>query len=546
MKTPIIEAIIKTSELIKDCKLEIAAIENNEHMLQLNKYFKTSTIETIILTTIFQLSAENKRIDRDDMAQFLGCNPILLFKYEENFKRLYKTGFLENDSRFLRKIQYQLSDTLHEAIICNNTPEIDPCIKKTDPIEILIEIVQAIDDRYINDAKTSLLINEFNRYIAEYEDVAFIKALDKLELSNTDKLAWLLLIERKLNGANSLQVETLGDYVFLKNWERIKFSNSLHDKSNTLMSQNWIDFAAGGFMNNARVALTLKSKEFLKALGINLRMDDNKQNEQLINPENTHRKKLYFNPAETEQIETVRKSLKIRNHAKIKKRLQKQGLRTGICTLLYGAPGTGKTESVYQIAKETGRSLWKVDLTELKSMWYGESQKKVKILFTNYKDLCKDEKRTPILLLNEADAILGTRQTTATSGSGSADNAIQNIFLDCLEDFEGILFATTNLEASLDTAFERRFLFKIKFERPEADAQQQIWKAMLKELTILQSKTLSRTYNLSGGEIENVLRKLAMKRVLQAEIDVFETLKILCENEKLGLKARSAPIGYFK
>src|SRR5690625_1903999 len=129
----------------------------------------------------------------------------------------------------------------------------------------------------------------------------------------------------------------------------------------------------------------------------------------LLKPEDIVKKELFYNPAEDQQITSVRNYLKYKNHKNIIIRLQQQGMRTGICTLLYGVPGTGKTESVYQIAKETGRAIWKVDLTDLKSMWYGESQKKVKELFENYKSLCQGQKRMPILLLNEADAILGTR-----------------------------------------------------------------------------------------------------------------------------------------
>ena len=147
------------------------------------------------------------------------------------------------------------------------------------------------------------------------------------------------------------------------------------------------------------------------------------------------------------------------------------------------------------------------------------------------------------MLLNEADAILGTRHSTASTES--TNNAIQNIFLDCLEDFEGILFATTNLEKSLDPAFERRFLFKVKFERPAREAQQKIWKAMLKELTPAQTQILAESYDLSGGEIENVLRKLAMMRVIDGNIAIFKTLQSLCENEQMGLKGKMLPIGFF-
>jgi SpoVK/Ycf46/Vps4 family AAA+-type ATPase len=64
-------------------------------------------------------------------------------------------------------------------------------------------------------------------------------------------------------------------------------------------------------------------------------------------------------------------------------------------------------------------------------------------------------------------------------GSGNVDqteNAIQNIILEEMENLDGILIATTNLTENLDKAFERRFLFKIRFDKPTLEAKTNIWK----------------------------------------------------------------------
>lgn len=231
-------------------------------------------------------------------------------------------------------------------------------------------------------------------------------------------------------------------------------------------------------------------------------------------------------------------------YKQITRSLHNEGYKTGVCTLFYGALGTGKTEGVYQIAKLTGRPLWKVDLSQLKSSYFGESQKLVKSLFTDYKDLCSKEKHTPILLLNEADAVLGKRNENTPTSTDKANNAIQNIFLDCLEDFEGILFATTNLEESLDSAFERRFLFKVNFERPDQAARVGIWKSKIKGLPKNTRNHLAATYHLSGGEIDNVVRKFKMARVLNPKIDSKQELIALCQAEKIGDKKVRGTIGF--
>ena len=52
------------------------------------------------------------------------------------------------------------------------------------------------------------------------------------------------------------------------------------------------------------------------------------------------------------------------------------------------------------------------------------------------------------------------------------ENAMQNILLQELENFQGILIAPTNLQGNLDKAFERRFLYKLKFTVPSLETRQ--------------------------------------------------------------------------
>ena len=144
----------------------------------------------------------------------------------------------------------------------------------------------------------------------------------------------------------------------------------------------------------------------------------------------------------------------------------------------------------------------------------------------------KEAKNLPILLFNEADAIFGKRLENKGSSVDQTENAIQNIILEQMEMQKGILIATTNLEGSLDPAFERRFLFKVKFERPSLEAKKQIWMDKLNGLGEDEAEVLAETFNLSGGEIENVVRKVTMNRVLTGAGYSLDYLKDLCSQEK--------------
>ena len=246
-------------------------------------------------------------------------------------------------------------------------------------------------------------------------------------------------------------------------------------------------------------------------------------------------KRLFFSKKEQEQLKLIGDMLQEKNYQSLVSRLESKGLTKGIAVLLYGAPGTGKTESVMQWAKQSGRDIIHVDISASKSMWYGESEKIVKDIFTRYKRICKRSSVKPILLFNEADAIFSKRRDM--DGGRSTDqteNTIQNIILEEMEKLDGILIATTNLADNLDKAFERRFLFKVRFERPSLEAKRNIWLNKLPGLSTKDASCLASDYDFSGGEIDNIVRKVTMMEVIDGVCPSIDIINKLCSEEKIA------------
>lgn len=264
---------------------------------------------------------------------------------------------------------------------------------------------------------------------------------------------------------------------------------------------------------------------------------------QLTDSKDKPRKELFYNPAEKTQVERLASLIEPDNLNNVFDAMKARGLRTGFTCLFYGAPGTGKTETVYQLARRTGRKILMADVAQLRNSYIGETEKNVRRLFMDYRTANAEEERTPILLFNEADAILGTRMEGASRAVDRMENSVQNILLQELEDFSGILIATTNLTGNLDPAFERRFLYKIRFDKPELEPRSRIWKSQFPTLTDEEVLSIASEFPFSGGQIENIVRKSTVDGILSGTECSYELLLSYCREEAIG-KSSKNKIGF--
>jgi SpoVK/Ycf46/Vps4 family AAA+-type ATPase len=207
----------------------------------------------------------------------------------------------------------------------------------------------------------------------------------------------------------------------------------------------------------------------------------------------------------------------------------KSGFAANLCVLISGNPGTGKTQMCYQIAKETDRDVIPVDLSEIYATSVGDSEKNIKSLFKNYKLLANVTRKLPILLINEADGIFSTRITVRNSVD-QMHNAMQSILLEELENFRGILMATTNRKDNFDKAFDRRFTHKIVIPPPSKTVQEKIWNVMLPEISAEWIKKAVTKYNLSGGQIKSIAFKFEMNTAL-GKVLSYQDYEDLCASE---------------
>ena len=173
----------------------------------------------------------------------------------------------------------------------------------------------------------------------------------------------------------------------------------------------------------------------------------------------------------------------------------------------YGAPGTGKTSFAEHIASELDRPLMIRRASDLQSKWLGETEKRMRESFA------EAQSENAVLLLDEADSFLGDRSGVHHSWERSQVNEL----LQCMERFEGIFIAATNMVDTLDKAALRRFTYKIEFfplniEQRVAMFRQQLGDAQLPEIrwTHLRTK-LARLDGLTAGDFAVIARQASMR-----------------------------------
>lgn len=175
----------------------------------------------------------------------------------------------------------------------------------------------------------------------------------------------------------------------------------------------------------------------------------------------------------------------------------------GVRMLFTGAPGTGKSLAAAVLAAAAGTDLMIVDVSQLVSKWLGETEKNLATAFE------AAERTRAVLLLDEADALFGTR-TEISDAHDRYANLETAYLLQRVEQFSGLVVLTSNLRQNIDPAFTRRLDFVIDFPLPDLTARVALWHRCLPASTLgsaldpgLDADALARLYPVPGGWIRN-------------------------------------------
>lgn len=182
--------------------------------------------------------------------------------------------------------------------------------------------------------------------------------------------------------------------------------------------------------------------------------------------------------------------------------------------LFEGDPGTGKTETVKQIARILNRDLYSVDFDSVIDSKLGQTSKNIASVFQEIRALPNPEKA--IIMFDEIDAIALDR---INSNDLREMGRVTSSVLKGLDGLDGsiVLIATTNLFAQFDKALTRRFDAIINFNRYNKNELLDIAESILNDL-LIQFKFAGRNMRLFRkiistmdkipypGELKNIIK----------------------------------------
>ena len=510
-------------------------------ILALMRRLELSQMQVLILTALVAHSSR-PRMDSDDIAEYLGMDYLKFLTYTRELEGLMEAGYIllgpegqiyiENEAiRSLRK------DSRPEKPKMEDLTTADILSRLRHILTMLRAEVISADDA-LDAIRLLLDMNPETSLTRCYR-----KRIEYIIPREEQMIVFTLLYHYYYEGDEKVDWPEISDY--FSNEQYGAFLGLYHNEQLAVQRKWVIEYAFdSGVQSKDFFRLTdAVLEEMLADVGGMRKREAGVPSSRKIAVSTILPKRLYYNPDEARQVARLKELLSEPRFTEVCKAMKERGMRTGFTCLFHGGPGTGKTETVYQLARSCRRDLFVVDVARVKSCWVGESEKNISQVFAQYRRCLQGGGRTPILLFNEADAILGVRQEGALRGSERMENSIQNILLQNLEDFDGILIATTNLAQNLDRAFERRFLYKLRFEKPSLEARSMIWREMMPGMTKDAALQLAEGYSFSGGQIENVARKSAIASILGGKEPSLAEIRSFCEEETLG-DLDKKPIGF--
>ncbi len=502
----------------------------------LQKEFELDFKEAVLLSVILKMYFERKNFFRLDVENLMDELKIKTASKEHlELLRLLRKLAKKDVIVFSDNKSYRNEINIDEnvlSILLENKKETDGV-----DFEDIHSVLDYLNGLFERRSDNTVSLNKFFRLIREVTQKS--KDFKVLSVYTDDELGlfYKVLID-EVKGNNGSYASNVAGDIYDTISQISKFMQKIYQYEFKMIKDKIIEVSENSrFINDPEIEI---NKTFYFKL-FNVKKQKKEFTSSIVKyiPYKKIDKTVFFDGNIKRDIDLIAKTIQKKNFKKITRELKACNLSSGIVALFYGYPGTGKTASAYYLAKISKRDVLQVNISNIRDKYVGESEKRLKAVFQEYERAKKELNHEPILLFNEADALIG-RRISANDSVDVMNNAMQNILLEELENFEGIFIATTNLIENMDDAFNRRFLYKIEYKKPSETLRKKLWLSRLPQSGKFIDKIVR--YELTGGQIENVARKALLDSILNQREISLEDVKRLIE-EEIGFKKDSKKVG---
>jgi SpoVK/Ycf46/Vps4 family AAA+-type ATPase len=485
---------------------------------ELINFFKIDYDELVVLSILIDGGIRQEEQGMDAFLQHFGGSLMGLKNINNALHSLISKGYVvsttkNRHSKTLVKQSFTAEEIVYEALLSDKPDSLE--FQPAKNFNTLLKNIQVIIDRRNDgcfDAETMLKLTD-----REIVNAKQCKELDWLngfdDLTITEKTLFLSAAIRHQKDGQQIDLEYFIKMIEDNFAKQKEFRDSIENKTSSLIEHDLLVRDEEAFIFDEFVGLTDKAKDALFLKEKTTPKKNTYTTGTILTPEDIVLEELFYNELEWQQINTIEKILSKEKHQLVVNQLSENGLAKGISILFNGFSGTGKTATAKRIAKITNRPLFCVDVEKVINKWVGDTEKGTKKIFDQYYEFSKECDLTPILFFNE-DSIFSKRVDVGHS-TDRTHNSMQNILLEQMELFTGISIVTSNHAEKLDKAFERRFLYRVEFEKPTKETQRSLLQNSFQNISIETINKILESYSFTGGQIYNIRKKYIMQCIIE-------------------------------
>jgi hypothetical protein len=549
---PVLDEIHHVCHVLESRKLSTESIGELAPSLEiLDRFFQCQPQQSAVLSVLLCMHFNEEEASVKDLIRYLDLKPSAAIQVCRLLELPVARGWMsaKGDIRINPMVSFKFNERFLACVLSN-----DWAGWKEDPANDSFGLLDSFAKK-LSERKNSLLAHErFLESVSELVENSTKADLARLILGHQmDPLSCALLLAfclQHYEGVDEVNLEKALSDLGVNAADSYRIRSLFKGSSGIFFEQKLVERIEDtmGFFC-AEIRLTENVTGLLKH---GVKADEPPLSSKLfrvVTPGSIIGKRLLFNMEESAMVEKLQHLLHEEPYARMREKMIGQGMRPGLTILFHGQPGTGKTETALQIARKSGRHLLSADASAIRSKWVGEAEKNMRALFAEYRKIHESLGVCPILLFNEADSLIGKRRRVNDRGD-QLENTMQNILLEELEHFEGIFIGTTNLTDNMDEAFDRRILFKIRFNEPDREVSLLMLKDRLHDLDPQLLESLNGQYVLTGAQIENIGKKILVDGLFHEDDRItLDYLKGLAEQEislKMASGMKRQPIGFVR